>query len=114
MEKWYVKLGSGNFFKLNGTYFSYGIEGQIGITANVVRANDKQFESPRGRGRGNPGWGRLNGLPFVSQRGRRRIIPSGPNHGTKLADIHHRILCLIIIFFGLNFRKYVRRHILKS
>lgn len=32
------------------------------------------FVSPRGRGRGNPGWGRIDGRPFVSQRGRVRHI----------------------------------------
>ncbi|KAJ6640759.1 hypothetical protein Bhyg_05691 [Pseudolycoriella hygida] len=40
--------------------------------SELVRLDNKPFESPRGRGRNNPGWGRVDGRPFVSQRGRRR------------------------------------------
>ncbi|XP_037035154.1 uncharacterized protein LOC119073657 isoform X2 [Bradysia coprophila] len=42
---------------------------------DLTCVDNRLFESPRGRGRNNPGWGRTNGLPFVSPRGRGRRIP---------------------------------------
>lgn len=42
---------------------------------DLVRIDNRPFESPRGRRRNNPGWGRIDNLPFVSPRGRGRRIP---------------------------------------
>lgn len=55
---------------------------------------NRSFQSPRGRGRNNPGWGRADGKPFVSLRVRiaERIVqqrrsqldtaPSAPSYGS--------------------------------
>ncbi len=45
-----------------------------------MRIDGMPFVSPRGRGRGNPGRGRVDGLPFESPRGR------GRNHGLVRID----------------------------
>ncbi|KAG4071736.1 hypothetical protein HA402_011890 [Bradysia odoriphaga] len=53
--------------------------------SGLVRIDNRTFESPRGRGRNNPGWGRSDGRPFLSQRGHRRrsahtYAPSCPTY----------------------------------
>lgn len=61
----------------------------------LVRIDNKPFESPRGLRRGNPGYGRQNGMPFVSQRGRvthhqeyaKYAVPSAPSYGSYILHL---------------------------